>query len=127
MEIVKLNKNIINQNYLLLNKVISSIFPNYDIRKFGEDHEFYQINCDRLFCGFFNIYQRNRIQKFFILPQFQNRGLGSKAIKYILKITNNPYCFVKKSNKIGIKFWEKNNFIKIRDMGKIVEMKYKII
>lgn len=124
MEIIKLSKNFINQNYLLLNKIISSIFPNYDIRRFGEDHEFYLINSDNLFVGFFNIYQKNRIQKFFILPQFQNRGFGSRAVKFILKITNNAYCFVKKNNQKGMKFWEKNKFIKIRDIGNIIEMKY---
>lgn len=124
MEIIKLSKNFINQNYIFLNKTISTIFPNYDIRKFDNQHDFYQINWEKKFCGFFNIYQKNRIQKFFILPQYQNKGIGSKVVKFILTIIREPYCFVKKNNQKGMKFWEKNKFIKIRDIGNIIEMKY---
>lgn len=126
MEIIKLEKNYILQNHSFFNNKINLFFQNYDIKNHITNTDFYQINWKNEFAGFFNIYEKNRIQKFFIIPKFQHKGLGSLAVKYILSFIKNPYCFVKKSNQNGISFWKKNNFIITSDLGNILKLDYKL-
>lgn len=113
-----------------INKIINKTFPDYNIEKFVKpDYMFFEIRYNNEFAGLFNIYDHNRIQKFFIIPELRGKGVGteaSKVIKRIIRAQNIPlqnlHCYVKKNNLGAINFWKKNGFeITLRE-GDIVKM-----
>jgi len=125
MEILPLSKEFVKNNYKELNDKFNIFFPGYDVRKVAQSIVFYVINYNDKFVGMFNIFLHSRIQKFFIMPQFHSKGIGSIVIKKIIE-NNIPdlHCYVKKNNKSAIKFWEKNGFKKSDDLGSIIKMNY---
>lgn len=124
MEFKKLEKKFIENNFEILNQWISKFFPNFDIRTYKNGHQFYQIYYNDNLVGFFNIYLLRRIQKFFIVPEYQSQGLGSQAVLKIIQIINLPgiHCYVKKNNRKAISFWLKNNFKITENLGQIIKM-----
>jgi len=125
MEILPLSKEFVKNNYKELNDKFNIFFPGYDVRKVAQSIVFYVIHYNDKFVGMFNIFLHSRIQKFFIMPQFHSKGIGSMVIKKIIE-NNIPdlHCYVKKNNKSAIKFWEKNGFKKSDDLGSIIKMNY---
>jgi len=119
MEIREINVNHYN------NKSISRVFPGYDIKKYknSKEHKFYEILIDNNFAGFYNLYQGNRIQKFFIEEKFRKMKLGTLVISLLKQKRNDYYCYVKKNNTIALKFWEKNGFIISKNIGNILLLK----
>lgn len=120
----------IRDNQESISKYISGTFPDYNISKFLKNqYMFFEIRYNNEFAGLFNIYDHNRIQKFFILPELRGKGVGTEAckvIKRIIKAQNislkSLHCYVKKSNINAINFWKKNGFEITSKEGDIVRM-----
>jgi len=123
MELRKLSKNILNSHSKDLNNIINTVFDNYNINK-NLNNDFYIIVHNNQFIGMFNL-NKNCIQKFFILPQYQKQNLGSTAVKKIIDMKlSNLHCYVKKDNKIALAFWTKNKFIISHNCGHTIKMIY---
>ena len=128
MTIIQVEYEYIKNNWKKIQKIINIYFPNCDFSIFKkEDNEFFVIIHNNDITGFFNIFKKNRIQKFCIFPQYRNQGIGSNIIHKIIqhiqnKNQNNIQLFVKKDNNKAINFWKKNNFIITNDLGNIIEM-----
>ncbi len=125
MEIKRLDKSYILQNKDFLNEKLALFFKNYDVSTQPRHVVFFQILYKGKFAGMFNIFLKNRIQKFFIMPEFQSKGLGSMAVKKIIDHNlKGLHCYVRKNNKKAISFWEKNGFIIEEDLDTIFKMIY---
>jgi len=125
MEIKRLDKSYILQNKDFLNEKLALFFKNYDVAKQPNHIVFFQILYKGKFAGMFNIFLKNRIQKFFIMPEFQSKGLGSMAVKKIIDHNlKGLHCYVRKNNKKAISFWQKNGFIIEEDLDTIFKMIY---
>jgi len=85
MEILPLSKEFVKNNYKELNDKFNIFFPGYDVRKVAQSIVFYVIHYNDKFVGMFNIFLHSRIQKFFIMPQFHSKGIGSMVIKKIIE------------------------------------------
>lgn len=114
MEFLLMNekkKNLIS-NYSNYEKEIKIDFPKFSFQSLNDtnDYEYFIILSDSKFVGFFMLYKKNRIQKFYILPLFRGKGLGSKILNILLERETSLNCFVKMENKDAINFYEKNNF-----------------
>lgn len=133
MDIVikKLNKEELFRNYINWNNQINQYFPKYDIRNNDKRHIFFEILHKNEFAGFFDIYNGNRIQKFFIIKKFQSQGIGSVAVKNIIDFFQHNKlkglnCLVKKTNVAALNFWKKNGFITTKEYGEIIYLSKKI-
>ncbi len=71
----------------------------------GENHNFYFINCDDIAVGFVHLGSRGGqpdwLEEIFVLPEYQNRGIGSKAIKLAEKEvkTYSPSLYIEAAAK----------------------------
>lgn len=128
MNIVKVDYDYIKNNWTNLKKIIYIYFPNCNFSIFNKnENEFFSIIFNNTIVGFFNIYKKNRIQKFCIFTQYRNQNIGSNTIPLIIQHIKenkqkNIQIFVKKINTAALNFWKKNNFIIIKDLGNIFEM-----
>ena len=87
-------------------------FPKFSfggLRDNGK-YDYFVILCNGQFLGFFMIYEGNRLQTFYILPEIRGVGLGSLMIEEMRESYPDLYFFVKMENKQGIRFYEKNGF-----------------
>lgn len=105
---------------------IKKDFPKFSFSglKENREYDYFVIIYDEFFLGFFTIYQKKRLQTFFIMPLFRSIGLGSVLIDLMKESYPDLYFFVKMQNTEGIKFYERNGFrIKARmHQWKIIKM-----
>jgi N-acetylglutamate synthase-like GNAT family acetyltransferase len=66
-------------------------------------------------CG----YDKNKVRTLFIDPEYQNKGIGSLLLKYVLAEAKNEGINELKcwSTKYAERFYNKNGFNKIRDLN----------
>ena len=125
IKIQKLSKKDL-QSYVKYEADMRKDFPKFSFMGLRDscEYEYFVILYDDFFLGFFTIYQKKRLQTFFIMPLFRSIGLGSVLIDLMKESYPDLYFFVKMQNTEGIKFYEKNGFrIKARmHQWKIVRM-----
>ena len=81
----------------------------------GKDHKFYFINCDNLSVGFVHLGSRGAepdwLEEIFVLPEYQNRGIGAKAIKLteteVKKYSQSLYIEAAAKNEKAINLYRK--------------------
>ena len=52
----------------------------------------------------------NEIEKLFIEPQFQSRGIGAELLKFAVESKNADFLWVLEYNKQGMEFYRKHGF-----------------
>lgn len=71
----------------------------------GENHSFYFIKCDNSVVGFVHLGSRGGkidwLEEIFVMPEYQNRGIGSKAIKLVEEIVKSysPSLYIEAASK----------------------------
>lgn len=127
--IQKLNKDDLIKNYYFYNAYIAKEFRGFDMKKLNRDkkYEYFIIAYNDNFLGFFMIYDKERLQKFYILPLFRSIGLGSLLVKEFKISYPNLHFFVKMNNKDAIRFYERNGFKIVKKMPKFKIVKMNLI
>lgn len=110
--LITVKKKIIINNYSLFEKKIQVDFPKFNFNELvdSSDYKYFIILYNNKFAGFFMLYKKNRIQKFYILPSFRGKGWGSKIINILLGKKIKLNCYVKMNNTGAINFYKKNGF-----------------
>ena len=118
--LITVKKNFIINNYSSFEKNIQVDFPKFKFNALTDslNFEYFIILYNNKFAGFFMLYRKNRIQKFYILPGFRGKGWGSKIITILLKRKIKLNCYVKMNNKGAINFYKKNNLKIVRKLTK---------
>lgn len=52
----------------------------------------------------------NEIEKLFVEPQFQSRGIGAELLRFAVEAMNANFLWVLEYNKRGISFYQKHGF-----------------
>jgi ribosomal protein S18 acetylase RimI-like enzyme len=70
-------------------------------------------------CAYYRLCDDGELDDLYVLPDFQNRGIGSKILeKCILESVNPLYLYVFSANTRAISFYEKHGFSLREKVGK---------
>ena len=70
-------------------------------------------------CAYFRLCEDGQLDDLYVLPGFQNKGIGSDILKYCIEISPKPiYLYVFSSNFGAIRFYERFGFTIREAVGK---------
>ena len=80
--------------------------------------EYCKVCLDGEVCGYYRLCQDGELDDLYILPLFQNRGIGSEILKKCMKDSLNPiYLYVFSRNIRAISFYERFGFAVKESVG----------
>ncbi len=106
---------------------IKESFDNYKLVK--NDHDYYIILRDDEFIGFMDIYKKELFQKFFIVKEERDKGLGKivleEAIKYFTQFIDQSqvYFYTKKTNERATHLFSKYGFEIVEEKDQLYKFK----
>ncbi len=86
------------------------------------------VACDVNWISIFEMHKVGEIHEIFVLPEFRNRGIGSKLLENALEYAKSRgrkvvELWVGKENYLAIKFYEKHGFVSKEELGKWLRMR----
>lgn len=86
VELKLISSNDIIKNYEIWNERVTDVIENYNILNYN--------NYDNKFSFFFDLFNKQRIQKFFVLEKYRGQGIGTIACKKIIDMVKNMRCIL---------------------------------
>ena len=112
-KIYELSKNLIDQ-YEDIESIDYEFVLNWIYKKIEENiHEYTSIYLDDTLVGYYHFYEvKNKMEldDFYILNEYQNKGIGSKVLNDLIQTDKKIFLYVFKKNIKAIQLYERFDF-----------------